>query len=90
MICRLGSGGGGGGGGGSAGLGGSMNSLKISTGITTSAARRKSPLCRAQRAATCARTTPPAMTALRDSPKAVVEGEEKRSDTINHSRMGNL
>lgn len=91
VICRLGSGGGGGGGGGgSVGLGGSMNSLKISTGMTTSAARRKRPLCSAQRAATCAKTTPPAITALRDSPRADVEGEEKRSDTINHSRMSTL
>lgn len=83
VTCRLGSGGGGGGGGGSLGLGGSTNSLRISTGITTSTARRSSPLCSAQRAATCNSTTLPAMTTFRESPRAE-GGAEKRSDTIIH------
>ena len=75
-------GGGGGGGGGSLGLGGSMNSLRISTGITTSAALRISPLWSAQRAATWNSTTLPAITAFRERPNVVGGGEEKRSDTI--------
>lgn len=82
MISRLGCGGGGGGGGNSLGFGGSMNSLRISTGMTTSAARRSKPLCSAQSAATWNNTTPPAMTALRERPRAEVGEEEKRSDTI--------
>jgi hypothetical protein len=44
-------GGGGGGGGSTLGFGGSTNWLMISTGITTSAARRSNPLCSAQSAA---------------------------------------
>lgn len=44
-VGLLGSGGGGGGGGGSSfGLGGSINSLRISTGTITSAVRRSKPL----------------------------------------------
>ena len=87
VIRRFGSGGGGGGGGGggSTGFGGSMSSLRISTGMTTSAAWRKSPLWRAQSAATWKSTTLPAMTTFRDRPRAVGEGVEKRLDTINFS-----
>ena len=77
-----GGGGGGGGGGGSLGRGGSTNSLSSVTGITTSAALRIRPLCSAQSAATWNRTTPPVMTAVRDRPKVVGAGREKRSDTI--------
>lgn len=87
---RLGSGGGGGGtgGGDSTGLGGSTNSLKISTGMTISAVRRSRPLCSAHRTATWKSTTLPAMAILRERPRAVGAGEEKRSDTISHSSMG--
>jgi len=80
-TCGFGAGGGGGGGVGSGGLGGSMNWLRISTGITTSAARRNKPLCSAQSTATWTSTTLPAMTTLRERPAV---GAEKRSDTVNH------
>ena len=87
-ALALGWGGGGGGGGGSDfGFGGSTNWLSISTGITTSAARRSNPLCSAQSAAAWNRMTPPAMTTLRERPRTE-GGGAKRSDTINHSNAG--
>ncbi len=77
-------GGGGGGGGGALGLGSSMNSLSRTTGITTSAALRISPLCNAQSAAAWKRMTLPVMTTVRDRPNVVEGGREKRSDTDHH------
>ena len=65
-----------------------MNSLRISTGMTTSAARRSRPLCNAQSAATWNRTTLPAMSALREKPRTEGGDGEKRSDTIEHSSAG--
>lgn len=47
------------------GAGGSTNCVRISAGTMTSAARIKSPLCRAQINATCRPTTARAITALR-------------------------
>jgi hypothetical protein len=67
-----------------------MNSLRISTGMTTSAARRSRPLCSAQSAATWKSTTPLAISALRERPRKEGGGEEKRSDTIKHSSAGTL
>ena len=86
LGCGAWGGGGGGGGGSSLGLGGSISSLRISTGITTSAALRINPLCKAQSAATWNSTTPLAMTVLRDRPsRPLAGGGEKRSDTVHQS-----
>ena len=79
VTVRLtGAGLGAGGGGSTLGTGGSMNSLMISTGRITSAARRSRPDCMAHKMATCKTTTPPAMAALRLMPA----GGAKRSEEV--------
>ncbi len=58
-----------------------------STGTTTSAALRMSPLCKAHSAAAWKSTTPPTIRVVRETPSGEEEGEENRLDTVNPERQ---
>ena len=61
-----------------------MNSTRISAGITTSAARRSSPLCKAHSPAPCSSSTAPTMAVLRPrrGMRIVLEGKVAEADIV--------